>query len=110
MADKKTKLKPTDTAATPNQYDIILAPHITEKATNGSAFSQVTFRVALTATKPQIKAAIENLFKVQVEGVNTLRAKGKAKKFKGRPGRRSDYKKAVVTLKEGQTIDVATGI
>lgn len=110
MADKKTKTKSVSTVVTPAQYDIILAPHITEKATNGSAFSQVTFRVALTATKPQIKAAVENLFKVKVEGVNTIRVKGKAKMFKGRPGKRSDFKKAVVTLQEGQTIDMATGI
>ncbi len=112
MAYKKTstKTKAAPTAATYAQYDVILAPHITEKATNGSAFGQVTFRVALTATKPQIKAAVENLFKVEVTGVNTLRVKGKAKLFKGRPGQRSDYKKAIVTLKEGQTIDMATGI
>ncbi|MGB4101678.1 MAG: 50S ribosomal protein L23 [Alphaproteobacteria bacterium] len=112
MAEKKTstKKKTAPTAITPAQYDIILGPHITEKATNGSAFGQVTFRVALNATKPQIKSAVENLFKVSVTGVNTLRVKGKLKRFKGRPGQRSDYKKAVVTLKEGQTIDMATGI
>ncbi|MEJ0062523.1 MAG: 50S ribosomal protein L23 [Alphaproteobacteria bacterium] len=112
MAEKKTKTKAKAKVAEilPAHYDIILAPHITEKATAGSEHSQVTFRVALGATKPQIKAAIEGLFKVEVKGVNTLRVKGKLKRFKGRLGQRSDYKKAIVTLKEGQTIDMATGI
>lgn len=95
---------------TPATYDVILAPHVTEKATMGSTHNQVTFKVALTATKPQIKAAVEALFKVEVKGVNTILIKGKAKRFKGRLGQRSDYKKAIVTLKAGQTIDVATGI
>lgn len=109
MAEKISKTKASGTV-TPAQYDVILAPHVTEKATNGSAFSQVTFRVALSATKPQIKDAVEALFKVDVVGVNTLRVKGKVKRFRGRPGKRSDYKKAIVTLKDGQSIDVATGI
>lgn len=109
MALKKPK---TDTATvmTPRLFDVILTPHVTEKATMGSAHNQVTFKVALDATKPQIKAAIEGLFKVQVKGVNTIRIKGKAKRFKGRLGQRSDFKKAVVTLAPGQTIDVATKI
>ncbi len=109
----KKKVKPA-TAATaainPALYDVILAPITTEKTTNGSEHGQVTFRVALNATKPQIKAAVEALFKVEVKGVNTLRVKGKAKKFKGRPGRRSDYKKAVVTLKQGQVIDMGAAL
>ncbi len=91
-------------------YDLILAPVITEKATLGAENSQVTFRVPLTATKPEIKAAIELLFKVKVESVNTIRQRGKTKRFRGRPGRRSDYKKAIICLAEGQSIDVSTGV
>jgi large subunit ribosomal protein L23 len=94
----------------PRHYDIITAPIITEKATMGSEYGQVTFRVPLTATKPEIKAAVEALFKVNVKAVNTLIAKGKTKRFKGLPGRRSDVKKAVVTLAAGQSIDVTTGV
>jgi len=93
-----------------NHYDVIISPVITEKTTRVSEFNQVTFRVPLTATKPQIKAAVEGLFKVKVLAVNTLRVKGKTKLFRGRPGQRSDYKKAMVTLAEGQRIDVTTGI
>lgn len=109
MAEKQKKT----TAAvqlTPALFDVILAPHVTEKATMGSAHNQVTFKVALGATKPQIKAAVEALFKVNVDGVNTTRVKGKVKRFKGRLGQRSDFKKAVITLAAGQTIDMATGI
>ena len=91
-------------------YDIILGPVITEKATLLSEHNQVAFRVAMTATKPQIRKAIEELFKVKVTGVNTLRVKGKTKRFRGRMGRRSDYKKAIVTLAEGQSIDYTAGI
>jgi large subunit ribosomal protein L23 len=91
-------------------YDIILTPVITEKATNLSEHNQVTFRVPLAATKREVKAAVEGLFNVNVTAVNTIRIKGKAKRFRGRPGRRSDYKKAIVTLREGQRIDVTTGI
>ena len=91
-------------------YDVILSPVITEKATRTSEHNQVVFRVALDATKPQIKAAIEGVFGVTVKAVNTVRVKGKKKMFKGRPGRRSDYKKAMVTLAAGQSIDVTTGI
>ena len=91
-------------------YDIVLAPVITEKATKISEHNQVAFKVALTASKPEIKAAVEGIFGVTVTAVNTVRVKGKAKMFKGRPGQRSDYKKAMVTLAEGQSIDVTTGI
>lgn len=91
-------------------YGLILSPVITEKATMGSAHNQVTFKVPLSATKPEIKAAVEKLFKVKVKAVNTLIAKGKVKRFRGRIGQRSDVKKAVVSLAEGQTIDVTTGI
>ncbi len=109
MAEKQKKAA-APVEVTPNLYDVILAPHVTEKASMGSAHNQVTFKVALGATKPQIKAAVEGLFKVNVTGVNTIRVKGKTKRFRGRPGQRSDYKKAVVTLAAGQSIDVATGI
>jgi large subunit ribosomal protein L23 len=91
-------------------YDIIRSPVITEKATNASEHNQVIFRVPLTATKREVKAAVEGLFRVNVTAVNTIRMMGKTKRFRGRPGRRSDYKKAIVTLREGQRIDVTTGI
>ena len=91
-------------------YDVILGPVITEKTTRASEHNQVGFRVKLDATKPEIKAAIESLFNVKVTAVNTIRVKGKRKMFRGRPGQRSDYKKAMVTLAEGNTIDVTTGI
>ena len=91
-------------------YDIVRRPVITEKATRGSEHNQVTFKVALDASKPEIKLAVEALFDVKVTSINTLRVKGKEKRFKGRLGRRSDYKKAIVTLNEGQHIDVTTGV
>jgi len=91
-------------------YGLILSPVITEKATAGSQHNQVTFRVPLEATKPEIKAAVEKLFKVKVTAVNTLRTEGKLKRFRGRLGKRADGKKAVVSLAEGSTIDVTTGI
>ncbi|MGO8916960.1 MAG: 50S ribosomal protein L23 [Stellaceae bacterium] len=91
-------------------YDIVRSPVITEKSTMGSEHNQVTFRVPLAANKREVKAAIEGLFKVKVTAVNTIRVKGKTKRFKGELGRRSDYKKAIVTLAEGQKIDVTTGV
>jgi len=91
-------------------FDIIRFPVITEKATNVSEHNQVIFRVPLTATKHQVRAAIEGLFNVKVVAVNTIRVRGKLKRFRGRMGQRSDYKKALVTLGEGQRIDVTTGI
>ena len=94
----------------PRHYDVILSPVITEKATIASEHSQVVFKVASTATKPQIKEAVEKLFDVKVKSVNTLVTKGKVKMFRGTRGQRSDVKKAVVTLEEGQTIDVTTGL
>lgn len=96
--------------STARHYDVVLGPVITEKSTMGSEFNQVTFRVAIDSAKPEIKAAVEHLFKVKVKAVNTLRVKGKTKRFKGIMGRRSDWKKAIITLEEGQTIDVATGL
>lgn len=94
----------------PRHYDVIVGPVITEKATSLSEHNKVVFKVAKTATKPQIKAAVEKLFDVKVESVNTLVTKGKEKRFKGILGRRSDVKKAVVTLAEGHNIDVTTGL
>ena len=93
-----------------NHYDVVLAPHITEKTTLLSEQNAVVFKVANTATKPQIKAAVEALFSVNVTGVNTITQKGKTKRWKGRPYTRTDMKKAIVTLAEGQSIDVTTGI
>ncbi len=91
-------------------YDLIRSPVITEKATMGSEHNQVTFRVPLDATKPEIRAAVEKLFEVEVNAVNTIRQRGKVKRFKGRPGKRPDYKKAIVSLAEGHSIDVTTGV
>jgi large subunit ribosomal protein L23 len=91
-------------------YDVIVSPVITEKSTLLSESSQVVFKVAPKATKPEIKAAVEALFGVKVTAVNTLVRKGKVKRFKGTKGRQSDVKKAVVTLAEGQSIDVSTGL
>lgn len=91
-------------------YEVIRAPVITEKSTMISEHNQVTFYVPLDASKPEIRTAIEKLFSVKVEAVNTLRLKGKTKRFRGRPGRRSDRKKAIVTLAEGSQIDVTSGI
>ena len=98
------------TTTDPRHYDIIVSPIITEKATNASEHNKVVFKVALTATKPQIKEAVEKLFDVKVKSVNTLRREGKWKAFKGRLGKQSDTKRAIVTLEEGQTIDVTTGL
>lgn len=97
-------------AVTARHYDAILAPVITEKATLLSEQNKVVFRVAMDATKDEIAAAVEELFKVKVTKVNTLIQKGKTKRFRGRPGRRSDIKKAIVTLQEGQSIDITTGL
>jgi large subunit ribosomal protein L23 len=91
-------------------YDVIVAPHITEKATLLSEHNAVVFKVAESATKPEIKAAVEALFDVKVVSVNTLTQKGKTKRWKGKPYTRSDVKKAIVTLAEGQSIDVTSGI
>ena len=96
--------------ATPEQYEVIRRPIITEKATMASEANAVVFEVARDATKPEIKAAVEAVFGVRVKAVNTLITKGKTKRFRGRPGVRSDRKKAYVTLEEGKTIDVTTGL
>jgi large subunit ribosomal protein L23 len=96
--------------ATTRHYDTILAPVITEKATVLTEQNKVVFRVAMDATKDEIAAAVEELFKVRVVKVNTLITKGKTKRFRGILGTRSDVKKAIVTLQEGQTIDISTGL
>ena len=102
--------KPAKAAVDNRHYDVVLAPHITEKSTLLSEHNAVVFKVANDATKPEIKAAVEALFGVTVTGVNTMVAKGKTKRWKGAPYKRSDAKKAVVTLAEGQQIDITTGI
>ncbi len=91
-------------------YDIVLAPHITEKSTMLSEHNSVVFKVAPRATKPEIKAAVEALFNVTVVGVNTMVTKGKTKRWKGKPYQRSDMKKAIVRLAEGQSIDITAGV
>jgi large subunit ribosomal protein L23 len=102
--------KKPQSAVDSRHYDIVLAPHITEKSTMLSETNSVVFKVAPKATKPEIKAAVEALFKVKVTNVNTIVAKGKTKRWKGEPYRRSDVKKAIVTLAEGQSIDITEGV
>ena len=107
MAKKPTK---TGGAVDTRHYDVIVAPHITEKSTLLSESNAVVFKVANKATKPEIKAAVEALFSVSVVGVNTLTQKGKTKRWKGKPYKRSDVKKAIVRLAEGQSIEVTEGV
>jgi large subunit ribosomal protein L23 len=109
-AKTEAKTAPAAGSVDPRHYDVILAPVVTEKATKVSEHNQVVFRVALHATKPEIKEAVEQLFKVKVKGVNTLVKKGKTKRFRGVRGFQGDFKKAVVTLEEGHSIDVTTGL
>lgn len=97
-------------SAKPQHYDLIKKPIITEKATLASENGAIVFQVAMDATKPMIKEAVEAVFGVKVKAVNTTITKGKVKRFRGRPGERSDKKKAYVTLEEGNTIDVSTGL
>ena len=94
----------------PRHYDVIVAPVVTEKATMASEHNRFVFKVARTATKPQIKEAVEKLFDVKVKSVNTLTRPGKWKVFRNRPGQQSDVKRAIVTLEEGHRIDVTTGL
>jgi len=102
--------KKQQTAPDTRHYDVVLSPHITEKSTMLSENNAVVFKVAPKATKPEIKAAVEALFGVTVTGVNTIVTKGKTKRWKGQPYRRSDVKKAIVTLADGQSIDVTEGV
>ncbi|MEX2520945.1 MAG: 50S ribosomal protein L23 [Paracoccaceae bacterium] len=97
-------------SAKAEQYDVIRRPIITEKATLVSEANAVVFEVSIDSSKPEIKAAVESLFNVKVKAVNTTIAKGKVKRFKGRPGKRNDVKKAYVTLEDGNAIDVTTGL
>lgn len=110
MSRARTIKKKTGKIAQERLYDVIRSPVVTEKSTLGSQHNQVTFRVPLDATKPEIKAAVEGLFKVKVKAVNTLRQLGKVKRFRGFIGKRPDHKKAMVTLQEGHSIDVTTGV
>jgi len=98
------------TVSTERMYEVIRYPVVTEKSTLITEFNQVTFRVPMDATKPEIKLAVEKLFKVKVTSVNILRQKGKVKRFRGQVGRRVTIKKAIVTLAEGQSIDITTGV
>lgn len=91
-------------------YDVIASPVVTEKATSASEHNQVVFKVRQDATKPQIKAAVEKIFGVKVKSVNTLIRMGKIKRFKGTVGQQSDVKKAVVTLVQGESIDITSGL
>ena len=93
-----------------SNYDIIRSPVVTEKSTLASEHGQIVFEVAVDATKPQIKAAVEGLFSVKVKAVNTLVRKGKVKRFRNVLGVRNDTKKAIVTLVDGQSIDISTGV
>ena len=103
--------KPATKTVENRHYDVVLAPHITEKSTMVSEHNAVVFKVAGTASKPQIKEAIEAIYGVNVKNVNTLVAKGKSKRWKGQPYKRSDFKKAIVTLADGQDpIDITSGI
>jgi large subunit ribosomal protein L23 len=104
------KKKAAAPVATERMYDLLRRPVITEKATLASQHNQVSFKVPLDASKPEIRAAVEGVFGVKVTAVNTLVQKGKTKRFRGIPGRRSDVKKAIVTLAEGHQIDVTTGV
>ena len=102
--------KPAQAAVDIRHYDVVLAPHITEKSTLLSENNAVVFKVAGDASKPEIKAAVEALFNVKVTGVNTIVTKGKTKRWKGQSYQRSDFKKAIVTLADGQSIDITSGI
>jgi large subunit ribosomal protein L23 len=102
--------KPATKTVENRHYDVVLAPHITEKSTMVSEHNAVVFKVAGTASKPQIKEAIEAIYGVNVKNVNTLVAKGKSKRWKGQPYKRSDVKKAIITLAEGDSIDITSGI
>ena len=106
----KPRPKRSVTVSRQRMYEVVRRPVITEKATLLSEHNQVAFMVATDATKPEIKAAIEDLFKVKVKAVNTLCQKGKLKRFRGRLGKRPDTKRAMVTLEEGHSIDITTGV
>ena len=110
MSGPRPYIKRAVTVSKERLYELIRRPIVTEKSTLGSEHNQVAFQVPMDASKPEIKAAVEGLFSVKVKAVNTLRQKGKVKRFRGRIGKRADTKKAYVTLEEGHSIDVTTGI
>ncbi|MCH8038048.1 MAG: 50S ribosomal protein L23 [Proteobacteria bacterium] len=110
MSGPRARRKQDVTVSRERLYEVIRRPIVTEKSTLGSEHNQVTFQVPLDASKPEIKLAVEGLFAVKVKAVNTMRQKGKVKRFRGHLGKRSDTKKAYVTLEEGHSIDVTTGI
>ncbi len=110
MSGPRARRKQDVTVSRERLYEVIRRPIVTEKSTLGSEQNQVTFQVPLDASKPEIKAAVEGLFAVKVKAVNTMRQKGKIKRFRGHLGKRADTKKAYVTLEEGHSIDVTTGI
>ncbi len=110
MSKARAYRKPGVTLSSERAFEVVRRPLVTEKSTLGSEHGQIAFEVAIGASKPEIKAAIESLFKVKVKAVNTLRQTGKSKRFRGHLGRRGDVKKAYVTLEEGHSIDVTTGI
>ena len=110
MSGPRARRKQDVTVSRERLYEVIRRPIVTEKSTLGSEHNQVTFQVPLDASKPEIKLAVECLFAVKVKAVNTMRQKGKVKRFRGHLGKRSDTKKAYVTLEEGHSIDVTTGI
>ena len=110
MSWKYARRSMATTVSAERLYEIVRRPIVTEKSTRASEHNQVVFEVAGDATKPEIRAAVEGLFKVKVKDVNTVVSKGKTKRFRGRPGVRNDSKKAYVTLEQGHTIDVTTGI
>lgn len=98
------------TVSTERMYEVIQSPVVTEKSTIITEYNQVTFKVPMDASKPEIRAAVEKLFEVKVTSVNTIRQKGKVKRFRGRLGKRADFKKAIVTLADGDSIDITTGV
>ncbi len=110
MSGPRARRKQDVTVSRERIYELIRRPVVTEKSTLGSEHNQVTFQVPIDASKPEIKMAVEGLFAVKVKAVNTVRQTGKVKRFRGRLGKRADFKKAYVTLEEGHSIDVTTGI
>ena len=110
MSRGRPRTPVVETPSRQRLYEVIRAPLVTEKSTMASEHNPVVFRVPLDASKPEIKTAVEDLFKVKVKAINTLRQKGKTKRFRGKLGKRIDVKKAYVTLEEGHSIDVTTGI
>jgi|TARA_R110002072_G_scaffold187425_1_gene344161 large subunit ribosomal protein L23 len=110
MSKARPRKKLTQHVSQERKYELLRKPVVTEKSTLGGEHNQVTFRVPMDASKPEILAAVEGLFSVKVKKVNTLRQNGKVKRFRGRIGKRVDYKKAMVTLEEGHSIDVTAGV